>query len=292
MDRELAFKIFGLAQDATEQEINRRFGILAKRCRSEEDAYVPEGMDKPVSFAEIQEAYNCIMNIDTRSFADTIEDEEERNAYIAKEKAKNFWYYNKVIILLAAFMIVFLIWGIVSIASKEEADLNLVFYGAFVEDQTMHNDLEKGYFKATNDNMHVAIRVCLVSEYIADNTETRSQFNAMLATKQVDVIVTDYEQYEYLVRYGILIPLDEYLTEEQVRIASEADNALLLPDANGQMHIYGFNVEGTDLFTNTASDNTEYIVSITVGANPNGTDNIAAFVTYIWDTWYESCWTK
>lgn len=292
MDRELAFRIFGLPQDASEQEINRRFGILAKRCRSEEDAYVPEGMDAPVSFADVQEAYNCIMNIDTRSFADTIEDEEERNAYIAKEKAKNFWYYNKVIILLSAFMVIFLIWGIVSIASKEEADLNLVFYGAFVEDQTLHNDMEKGYYKATGDNMHVAIRVCLVSEYIADNTETRSQFNAMLATKQVDVIVTDYEQYEYLVRYGILIPLDEYLTEEQVQIASEADNALLLPDSNGQMHIYGFNVEGTDLFSNTASDNTEYIVSITVGANPNGTDNIAAFVTYLWNTWYEACWAK
>ncbi len=292
MDRELAFKIFGLPADATEQEINHRFGILAKRCRNQEDAYVPEGMDAPVSFAEIQEAYNCIMNIDTRTLADMIEDEDERNAYIAKEKAKNFWYYNKNIILISAFMIIFLIWGIVSIASKEEVDLHLVFYGAFVEDQTMHNDLEKGYNKATNDSMHVDIRVCLVSDLIADNTESRSQFNAMLATKQVDVVVTDYEQYKYLVRYGILIPLDEYLTEEQVRVAKEADAALILEDNDGRERIYGFNLYGADLFTNTAGDNSEYIVSVSVGANPNGTDNIAAFVTYLWDTWYDACWVE
>lgn len=292
MEKELAYKIFGLPAEATEQEINYRFGILAKRCRSEEDAYVPEGMETPVSFADVQEAYNAIMNIDTRTFADTIEDEEERNAYIAKEKAKNFWYYNKGIIFAVAFLVIFLVWGIVSIASKEDADLNIVFYGAFVEDQSLRSELEKGYNKATDDSLEVDIRICLISEYIADNTEARSQFNAMIATKQVDVVVTDYEQYQYLVSYGILIPLDEYLTDEQVRIASEADSTLLLEDHDGQKRIYGFNMNGTDVFTNTAGDNTEYIVSVSKGANPNGTDNIAAFVTYLWDTWYDACWSE
>lgn len=114
MDRDLALKIFGIEPNATEQEINYKFGILAKRCRTADDAYVPNGMDRPVTFDEIQEAYNVLMNIDTRSEADKIEDEDERNAYIAKEKAKNFWYYNRAIILVSVFFAIFLIWGIVS----------------------------------------------------------------------------------------------------------------------------------------------------------------------------------
>lgn len=292
MDRNLALKIFGIEPSATEQEINYKFGILAKRCRNADDAYVPTGMDRPVSFNEIQEAYNCLMNIDTRSEADKIEDEDERNAYIAKEKAKNFWYYNRAIILVSVFFAIFLIWGIISIATKEEADLNLVFYGAFVEDQSLETDLEKGFRNATGDELSVDVRILLVSDLIADNTESRSQFNAMLATKEVDVVVTDYAQYKYLVRYGILIPLDEYLTDEQVAIAMEADSTLLLEDNDGKEHIYGFNMYGSDIFENTAGDNNEYIVSITHGANPNGTDNIAVFVTYLWDSWYEIYWNK
>ena len=134
MDKAAAYRVFELTPDATDSDINYRYGILAKRCRGGDGSYVPEGYDHPVSFTEIEEAYNVLMDIDTRSEADRIEDEDERNEYIARQKFLNFWHYNWVKIVLGAFFGFFIVWGIIAMFTRTQADIHVVFYGEFVDD--------------------------------------------------------------------------------------------------------------------------------------------------------------
>ncbi len=300
MDKAAAYRIFELTPDATESDINYRFGILAKRCRSGE-GYLPDGMDHPVSFADIEEAYNCLMDIDTRSEADKIEDEDLRNEYIAKQKFLNFWHYNWVKIVIGVFFAAFIIWGLVAMFTKAQSDVHIVFYGEFVDDGKQGDRLTGAYRSATGADIRIGAVTCYIRSQTDDgtgegvavqlmpeqitNNESRAQFNSMLAAKEVDIVVTDYDQYKYLVRYGVLLPLEGYMSRARADAAADYDRNLVLEGDDGQEHVYGFNLYGSNLFAEMAGDSKEYIVSLVNRANPNGADVLTEYLDYLWDVW-------
>ncbi|NLY18912.1 MAG: hypothetical protein GX045_08195 [Clostridiaceae bacterium] len=213
-DRIEACKILGVNQDATKDEIAKRYGVLARKFRTiekDENGYTIE---------DITKAYNLLMGI---TYIDKAEEERQRalrenppilSRILKKDpvKVENFLHYYKIYFIVGAILLVALFSLVRSCITNVPPDFYMVFYGNIYTDseEKISNDLINNYPDITAPSVEVLPLMSGDPQYEA---AIRMKMAAMTATREIDIILLDEETFKESALQGMFHPLDDFVNE-------------------------------------------------------------------------------
>lgn len=198
-DKRKYYQILGLDEDAGEETIKKAYSILLKKHKGDK-----EKVD------EISAAYNRLMGFYV------IDEEEERYAASGAGKFGNFWYHNKIpviVIVITAFALVVLV---INSIRNVPTDVNLHFIGdLYVRDiDEVYEDVLAHLENAKAPNVEQLIIEGGSFLEIQLASDARMKLTSLIASGQLDVIICDSKTFEYLAGQGLFMPLEVSKTEE------------------------------------------------------------------------------
>lgn len=147
-----------------------------------------------------------------------------------KEKAGHIWYYYKIHIFIAVFLIISAVSVInaVFIHPSPKLFAGISFYNIHISD-TFSAELQAELTeKVVPEEENKQVRCSAFYEVESDVTvkvETMQRFETLLMAKEIDLIVADEEDFKELVYQGYIINLDEYLDSDYIA-AFDSENML------------------------------------------------------------------
>lgn len=209
-DKEKAYEIMQLNPDASNDEISKRYGILARKFRTierDENGYTIE---------DITRAYNLLMGITYTDDKEELRQKRLREnppliARILKKdpvKLENFFHYYKIHIIVSLIVAVFLFFMIRSCVNQVRYDFSLVIFGeAYAEDEQKIETFIKEHMPSS-----LTPGIQVLPSFGADpqyQYATQMKFVAMVAAKEIDVIITNESFFKDHSRQGTYMPLDD-----------------------------------------------------------------------------------
>lgn len=200
------YQILGLDEDASSETVKRTYSILLKKYKDDKE-----------KIEEIDSAYNHVMGYYVEN------EEEEQYAASNAGKFNNFWYHNKwpvIVIMLTTFALVVLI---INVIRSKPADVNLHLIGdLYVMDiNDLYDDVETYLENSESPNIEVLTLegdTLLEQQFASD---ARIKLMSLIASDQMDVIVSDIRTFEYLASQGLFMPLDVTRDEDGVFIVRD-----------------------------------------------------------------------
>lgn len=272
LDREKALEILELGSDATKDDISKRYGILTRKFRNLEKD------ERGYTIDDITEAYNLLMGI---TYVDKNEEERKKAlrenppllARILKVdpiKLENFFHYYKIHMIVGLALIVILFFSIRSCINQVEPDFSLVCYGGiFGQDQTVvENNIKERVSGIEAPSVQFLGTISEDPQFVY---ASQMKFVAMIAAKEIDIIVMDRENFDIFVSQGIFLPLDDlvgewgFSEESYVRGSETIDQEENGEPVKGPEHIYGIDITENKFI----KDNRIYGKSAVVGISLN-----------------------
>jgi len=253
LDREKALEIMELNPDATKDDVSKRYGILTRKFKTMEKD------ERGYTIEDVTQAYNLLMGI---TYIDKNEEERQRAlrenppllARLLKVdpiKLENFFHYYKIHMIVSVLVIVVLFFSIRSCINHVNPDFVVVCYGkVYCQDQTQVENNVKERLPGT-----VAPSVQFLSSMSEDpqyEYATQMKFVAMIAAKDVDIVIMDRENFEMHLTQGMFLPLDDlvggfdfpeesYVSGKEIIEQSEAGDVV-----EGPSYIYGIDISGNE----------------------------------------------
>lgn len=283
MNKEKAFEILELNPGATKDEVSKRYGILTKKFKSMEKD------ERGYTLDDITRAYNLLMGITY------IDKEEEARQKALREhppllarilkvdpvKLENFFHYYKLYILVSIALVIFLIFSIRSCMNQVKPDFTIVCFGkVYCQDQTSaQNSVKERLPEIQAPSVQFLSSIPDDAQY---EYATQMKFVAMIAAKEIDLVIMDRENFDMYVAQGMFIPLDARLSElgfpeeslvEGQEIVDETDDS---EPVYGPSYVYGIDITGNEFLT----ENGIYADSAVVGiiGNTDNTDKAFEFI--------------
>ncbi len=267
MDKNRAQEIFRMPENATKDEITRRYDILQRKMRSTE---ATRDSDEA---KELEEAYKVLAGI---AYVDPIAEKrlrerDEHPGLLARwlkmdqTKLDNIIHYYKKPVLAIAIVAALVIWMVSSTVFRPKDDFRMLITGdIYVSDldvmeavvketlpETLHPMVQNIYYGSTTDaQMASAVMQKLMVE---------------IGYGENDILVVDRVVFDQYATQGAFLPLDDRLTEFGTdRTEQKKQEVSLQPDVIGEgdderPHIYGIDVTDSTLLKKGSLQGTEMI---------------------------------
>ena len=252
MDRKTALEILDLHENATPEEVSRRYDVLFKKFRY-------KGMDeKGHTKEQMEEAYRILMGldyIDPEIERKKKERQEHPNPLfkllrINEEKARNAIYYYKWTVLIVIVLLVVAVSTVLSIVNRVEPDLKIIFAGnIYIEDTTPLEDS----IKTGMENIKAPQIQCIT---LSDSQDSQMQYAAVqkLTVEMMggnnDIFIMDLKTYQDYASYGYFKALDGLSVELGIKSIDKNLEVAVKNEGGGQESppsLYGVDVSGSPL---------------------------------------------
>jgi hypothetical protein len=267
MDRAEACGILGVREDATRDDIEKRYGIILKKCRMavNDPEYTnasTEDMEKATA------AYNLLMGYDTGIHV------EERNIKpnpvlkklgVDEKKVKNFFYYYKFYLLFGVITLLLIVFGVKSCVTRVDPDLNIAFVGDFryYTSETLE--------KKIKDNLPEVKAPSVDGAYITAGGNSQQDYSmqmkamVLLAAGDIDVYIMDETNF---LKYGSQAAFEsiDQLAEQYKVDSSKNSIYALKPEGEQETHLYGIDVSSSDILNDQGIIGEKKIVAISARA--------------------------
>lgn len=253
LDEQKALRMMELNADATKDDISKRYGILTRKFRTmkkDENGYTLE---------EITDAYNLLMGI---TFTDKNEEERQKTlrdhppllARILKKdpvKLENFFHYYKIHILIGFGVILLAFFTVRSCVNQVRPDFNMILYGrVYMEDKNvLETDIREKVPELTAPQVQIMGSDGSDPQY---EYAVQMKLMAMLAAKEIDIIVMDGTTFGSLASQGMLLPLGDQMNmlgfpaESYVQAAEIIEQPIEGEPVMGPPKIYGVDITGSN----------------------------------------------
>jgi hypothetical protein len=293
-DLKQAYDTLGLPENATREEVEKRYEILLRRERQREIRKEDGGT---LDFREVNRAYRFIIDHENEHAINTINEQEYgRYKGYAKqaEKLDHFFSYYKWRLFAGIAAVALIIYGIIAyvdhraeqsrLAAMPPTNLEASFLGRFYlpsganrteeleaaileqfpEWQRVEADI-LGYNMASQDSMDYAML---------------QKVTVQLATERPDVYILDSDSYQWIARNGVLVNLDN-VVEGRFRdlLPEGAAVRAFVPDrddlrgnvdpeapVSGEEHVFGIDIGRSPLAEKLPLHMQEMIVGIRLDA--------------------------
>lgn len=130
MEFSKACEVLGVSENASRDEIERKYTILLKKrklAKAEGDFSNTADID----IDQVTSAYNLLMGYEEPKANEVPAKVNSilKKAGIDQEKAQNFWYYNKFRVLIGIALLLAVVFTLKSCLTAERPDFNLAFIG-------------------------------------------------------------------------------------------------------------------------------------------------------------------
>lgn len=220
MELKEAYEKLGLPDGSSREEVERRYELLLRKQKGK------RGIDD--DFSEVTKAYKLILEHEDRKIVGSITQQKygkyKRFAKQA-EKLDHFISYYRWHLIGGIAVIAFLIYAVnayidhreeqARLAALPPPDLEASFMGNFyLQDENGSTDsLEAAILETMPGWQRFEADYLLLRWNTQDMVDIASQQKAViqLATEKPDVYVTDSDTFQWMVRSGAFLPLDEYV---------------------------------------------------------------------------------
>jgi len=270
-DKEKAYEIMELNPGATNDEVSKRYGILTRKFRTidrDENGYTIE---------DITQAYNLLMGITYKDDKEELRQKKLREnppfiARILKKdpvKLENFFHYYKVHIIVAIIAAVLIFSIVRSCVNQVHYDFSLVIFGeAYTEDEQKIETFIKEHMPSS-----LTPSVQVLPSFESDpqyQYATQMKFVAMVAAKEIDVIITNKSFFESHSLQGTYMPLDDikdnlgYSDDRYVKNAAIVDETDEGEPVTGPEKIYGVSLADSEFIKENGIYGEDLIAAIVV----------------------------
>ncbi|MFD1773026.1 hypothetical protein [Paenibacillus rhizophilus] len=282
-----AYKLLGLPEDVTKEEVNRRFDLLLKRRKSASGSGTAES-GPFLAYEDEMKAYRLILDDWART-----ETQEAENKRLAKwgrfagtaSRLEDFFRLYKTHVLVTVAIIAVLIAGGVALqnhleekrieASLPPVDLNIMFIGNYMPENDPNGDgqpLEEAILKAFPDWRRVEVQTLYIpssnSGGGAGDMAYTQKAVAELTASPPDLLVLDKDTLPWLAQQGGLELLDETQLAKWFGSGSKDGHvrkALNVKD--GIEHPYGIDFTDSALASSLPLKHAELIAGVYGGAS-------------------------
>ncbi len=255
MTKTEARDLLGLHEQATRDEITRRYDVLVRKLRDE-----PEGQSAR-TMAQVEEAYKILTGIAWKD-PEAEKRLRERDAHpgilarllkMEQTKLDNLLhYYTKpaIAVLLALALVV---WIIVSTVFRPREDFRLLAAGdIYITEADRVEEAMKTLLPGTSNPMVQII-------YLSGETDASMEYTLQqklmveIGYGEQDIMLVDRAVYTSFAEQGAFVPLDDMLAEYGTTAEAQKDQAVVVPADNraegddGGAHVYGIRVTDSRL---------------------------------------------
>ncbi len=296
-DLKQAYETLGLPENATREEVEKRYEILLRRARQREIRKEDGG---ELDFSNVNRAYRFIVDHENKQAINAL-DEKQYGKYrgYAKhaEKLDHFFSYYKWHLLASVAAITLIIYGIIAysehraeqarLAALPPADLEASFLGRFYlpSDTDRTDQLEAAILGQFPEWKRVEADVLSYNMNAQDSLDYAmlQKVTVKLATEHPDVYILDSDSYQWMARNDILMSLDDVVEGRFKDLLPEgAAVRAFVPDrdelrgntdpeapVSGEEHVFGIDISSSPLAKKLPLHMKEMIVGIRLDAkNP------------------------
>jgi len=250
MDLREAYRILGVPESASREEVEKQYAVWVRKDRALKRAQAQAEADEHFDFGEINTAYRTIID-----HYHQLEDQSKPKRDPRIEKLDHFWTYYKYHVIGAIILIIGIVYAVNSIIESQQEkarlaalpppDATMMMFGDFYEPKL--TNLEESVLLAKPEWQRVVFNHTYVPSQITSEFDVALQQKAIvtLVTDRSDVYMTDRNNLQNLVNQGLFRPLDEY--EERLKASVGEENLVYLrtepsglnPDEQpGELHLY------------------------------------------------------
>lgn len=284
LDVNEAHKVLGVNKNASKNDIERRYSILLKKHRMNVENN--ENADETIDIDQVTMAYNLLMGY---VVPPSEEELKAPNPLIAKmgideKKAKNFFYYYKVHMIIGVIALIVIAFTIKGCVTEVKCDFNLAFVGniAFTDTEALKNTIkaqipqikeprfDSAYLAPSVDNSQQGTGTQTDGQQATGvqtdaQQESAMQMKAMIlfSAADVDLFILDNANYKKYAEQGAFISLDEIAASLGVDKEKSMSYILKNKDDNSE-HIYGINVADSEVLKKAEILGDEMVAAIPV----------------------------
>ena len=257
-----AYKILGLKEGASKDEIEKRYAILFKKYKMSK-SQAQEGDSPEIDFEEITDAYNLLMGYGAKT---SDEDSKKPNPLLQKvgideKKLENFIHYYKFHVIIGMIVLIVFVATLKSCLTRVDPDINIAFVGDFY-----YNDIEPLEQKIKSiypEIKEVGVDWAILSGEPGGQQEYAMEMKAVIlfTASDVDMFILDKTSFERFGRQGAFVSLDGMAG----RIPLDKGFALKVGD-EGEERVYGVDISSSAVFEGSNISGAEKIAAISVKA--------------------------
>jgi hypothetical protein len=277
-DLKLAYKTMGLEENATRDDVEKRYTTLMKRERSRAKSGGPGDAAEESDFAKVTEAYRLILAHEDKKITEAFNEQEYgkyKNMAGQAQKLDHFWRYYKFHTFGAIAVIALIIYGIVSyidhkehqryLASLPPIDLEVSFMGLFLEPEGSEiSAVNESILQSFPDWKRVESNIVFVPEEDANQYAYLQKALVTVMSEKPDIYVMDRFMFEWIGGQGALMKLEDF-----PELANAVSGSLALKhrtEDDPAPAVYGIDLTDTKLFQDIPLMKKEMVVGIRVDA--------------------------
>ena len=262
VDKKEAYKILGLAGNASKNDIERRYTIILKKYRMI-SAEGQEGREE-VDIDEITGAYNLLMGYEEPQSKSEIKAPNPllKKVGIDEKKAGNFLHYYKIHIIIGVIALIVLATTIRGCVTRVDQDFNMAFLGQlyFSETDVLKETIKKEIPEIKEPGFDGAFL-----GFEDGQQEYAMQMKAMVlfAAADIDLFILDKANFDRYMEQGAFISLDEIAP--RLGIDKEKSNPYTIKTKDDTAeHIYGIDISNSKALKESNIQGKEMIAAIPV----------------------------
>jgi len=262
MDIQEAYKIFGLTENSTDEEIEKQYLKWIRRSKASQlDSTETQSVDIEI----INTAYNTIK---TYRLYGT---ENPKEATTTRDKIQHFFHYYKLhtIGVIALILIVIaIVQGVINnyqekkeLASLPDENVSIMFFGSYLNTglsstEELDKQLADNVLALFPDWERVTTIINYNPREVRDGSDIGLQQKSalLLATEKPDVYIMDLEIFQLHVKTGMFLPINQSsLTADGESSKDRLHYAKSEEDT--EEHLYGVEITDESLFNGVMVDN-------------------------------------
>ncbi|WP_404455163.1 hypothetical protein LG329_07010 [Virgibacillus necropolis] len=268
MDLQEAYKVLGVSENATENEIENQYMTWVRRDNAHQSQ---TGTEKPFDFELITDAYNVIKSYKEYGSKSPQEFDSFR------ERVEHFFRYYKIHMLVVIILIIVcgsIVQAVVdhrqdekALASLPPENLSIMLYGGYFSPETNTTILSENVLEVIPSWDRVTITLNHLITKVDDSMDVSYQGkNAVLfATSKPDIYIMDKENFNRHVNSGMFQPLDQlepslknFLDSKEMIYAETIESST--------KHLYGVEITDTSFFEGIQVSKDEKVIAVRADA--------------------------
>lgn len=262
-----AYKVLGVSEGASKDEIVKRYDVLLKRHRMAQLGQAGNN-DQDINLEEVSKAYNLLMGYDTGEpvvYQPGKLNPLYRKFNLDERKVNNFFHYYKFHIIIAIVALIFSITTIRGCITRVPNDFYLTIIGKiYVTDV---EPLQQKLSESIPTIKEPGIDVLTMSEEDKGEQAYAMQMKAMavIAAGDIDVFILDKVNFERYVNQGAFMSLDDLV--EKLGIDKDKNKEYIIKsESNPEPHLYGIDITNSSFFKDAKVVGKEKIAAIKFNA--------------------------
>lgn len=265
LDIKEAYKILGVRENASRDEVERRFAIILKKYRMAGTGQADEE-DSKIDIDKVTKAYNLIMGYEEQLPEEEVNKKPNpvfQKIGLDEKKTRNFLYYYKYHIIIGIIALIAIIATLKSCITRVDPDLNLAFVGEFYYSDS--ESLKQAIKNKVPDIKEPGIDGVILSGNLDPQQEYAMHMKAMVlfAAADVDIYILDKENFEKYAKQGAFASLDGLVDTLKIDMSKNSEYRIKL-EGSEEEHLYGVDVSENPIFEESGIMGGEKIAAMAI----------------------------